>query len=63
MDLEHDTSGLRADEFIVDFNHSLTVKPCLNLVALYAEAESIPFTFLKDLLFLIWNLNEPSTTV
>ena len=63
MDLEHDTAGLRTDELVFDLDHSLAVEPCLNLVALYAETESVPLAFLEDVLLLVRNLNESAAAV
>jgi hypothetical protein len=34
VDLQHDTTSLRADQLIIKLHHSLAVKPCLYLVTL-----------------------------
>ena len=63
VDLEHDAAGLGTDQLIVYVYHRLAVQPSLDVVTFDTQTKSVPFAFLKNILFLVRNLNQPATAV
>ena len=49
--------------FVVNVGHRFAVEPCLDMVADYFQPQVVPFSFFKDIFFVVGNLIEPAAAV